>query len=279
MKTLKFLSLAVMALIVVSCGKSKSSEKEVVVTPADVEVSGDMSGCFKVVDREYKVIDDVLTVEVERTDAPLPFELGDRELLSFNTHTSKKNVKVGFGIEFLDEDGNILDKKVASSGSYSSEEPIELAKLSSGSKGSIRFSLYSTVQGVVKFRVTSAFEESDGDFSSSSSSSDDDDDSSDSETSSDLGSSSETEETSTADNSSSEDWDAMLDSYEKFVDSYIKYAKKAKEGDISALAEYPALLQEAQEYSEKLSAVQSELTSSQLSRYMKITTKLTEAVY
>ena len=103
-----------------------------------------------------------------------------------------------------------------------------------------------------------------------------------SSTSNDEGSSSSTSNdessSSTADDDSgSEDWDSILDSYENYVDKYISLAKKAASGDVNALSEYAELAKEAQELSSKLSKAQSELSSSQLSRYTKITQKMANA--
>ena len=75
----------------------------------------------------------------------------------------------------------------------------------------------------------------------------------------------------------SEDWDELLTSYEKYVDKYISYVKKAAKGDMTALAEYPSLMEKAQEFSEKMQNAQSNMSASQWSRYMKITTKMTKA--
>ena len=77
--------------------------------------------------------------------------------------------------------------------------------------------------------------------------------------------------------SSSEDWDALLDSYDEYVTKYISYMKKAANGDMSALSEYPALLEKAQEFSEKMENAQGEMTSAQWSRYTKITKKMSPA--
>lgn len=77
--------------------------------------------------------------------------------------------------------------------------------------------------------------------------------------------------------SSSEDWDALLNSYEEYVDKYITYAKKAAQGDMSALAEYPALMSKAQEFSTKISSATSEMSASQLARYTQITQKMADA--
>ena len=77
--------------------------------------------------------------------------------------------------------------------------------------------------------------------------------------------------------SSSQDWDAMLDSYEEYVDNYISLLKKAANGDRSAMAEYPALLQQAEEFGDKLSGAKGNLTASQAARYSKIQMKMLKA--
>ena len=68
----------------------------------------------------------------------------------------------------------------------------------------------------------------------------------------------------------------MLDSYEKYVNKYVSLMKKANAGDMSAMSEYPSMLQEAQELSEKLSNAQGELSSAQWARYMRITAKMSK---
>ena len=74
------------------------------------------------------------------------------------------------------------------------------------------------------------------------------------------------------------DWNELLDSYEQYVDQYISYAKKAAKGDMDALAEYPSLMQKAQEFSEKMEGAQGNMSESQWARYMKITNKMTKAL-
>ena len=77
--------------------------------------------------------------------------------------------------------------------------------------------------------------------------------------------------------SSSEDWDELLESYEEYVDKYISYIKKASNGDMDALSEYPALLKKAQEFSDKMKNAQSDMSASQWAKYNKITMKMLEA--
>lgn len=84
------------------------------------------------------------------------------------------------------------------------------------------------------------------------------------------------EETSTT-SSASNDFDEVLDSYEEYVDQYVSYMKKAANGDMSALTEYPALMEKAQEVSKKLEDSKDEMSAAQASRYMQITNKMTAA--
>lgn len=77
--------------------------------------------------------------------------------------------------------------------------------------------------------------------------------------------------------SGSEDWDALLTSYENYVDKYISYVKKAAKGDMTALAEYPSLMEKAQDFSDKLQRAQGDLSASQWARYNKITMKMMKA--
>ena len=73
---------------------------------------------------------------------------------------------------------------------------------------------------------------------------------------------------------SSDDWDAALDEYERYVDSYLKFYKKAMAGDANAMTEYADYLQRTQKLTEKFSAVEKELTPKQYSRFMELQTKM-----
>lgn len=77
--------------------------------------------------------------------------------------------------------------------------------------------------------------------------------------------------------SSSADWDDVLDSYENYVDKYITLAKKVAAGDMSAMAEYTSLMEEAQELGERLDGAKGEMSASQMARYNKITMKMATA--
>ena len=70
--------------------------------------------------------------------------------------------------------------------------------------------------------------------------------------------------------------DELLDAYEKYSNDYIKYMKRAVNGDMSALQEYPKLLEDAQVYGDKLEKCRDMMTPAQWKRYSKITTRMLE---
>ena len=117
----------------------------------------------------------------------------------------------------------------------------------------------------MEFTISSAFElcEKSGDSSDNYSDDDDDDDDDDNMTSS----------------KSSTNWDAVLNEYESYVNQYIALMKKAQNGDMSAMSDYAKMLEKAERLSDKLDNAEDEMTSTQLSRYMKITNKMANAAF
>ena len=87
----------------------------------------------------------------------------------------------------------------------------------------------------------------------------------------------ENETSLSASSSDSEDFDAVLESYEEYVDQYIVLMKKAAKGDMSAMSEYPTLMEKAQELGEKMENAKGDMSASQLAKYQKITMKMAEA--
>lgn len=291
---------AMLFLLAASCGKKQNSndgQNDVIeLKPASIEISGEMEGCFTVIDRNYKVkfedfVGGVLTVELVRTDNPLPFSNDDRELYSYSSYSASPYVQVGFGIDLLDEDGNIIDKTSASasglSGPYSPDECVELVKLSEGKTGTIRFSISEDAKEVTSFRITSAFQYGGGSGNSSEPevytineeegnlSSDDsyveviEMDDMDDDISNNLSSGSK----------GTQNWDSLLDSYEKFANRYVDFYKKVKDGTITITSpEYAEYMQEAAEFAEKAQNAKGTMNAKQLARYNKITMKLASAI-
>ena len=91
------------------------------------------------------------------------------------------------------------------------------------------------------------------------------------------GTTTEDEDIADSSSASSQDWDAMLDSYEEYVDKCISIAKKMAEGDMTAMTEYPALMSKAQEFCDKMENAKGSMSASQLARYTKLTEKMLKA--
>ena len=75
----------------------------------------------------------------------------------------------------------------------------------------------------------------------------------------------------------SEDWNAVLDAYEKYVDQYIRMMERVNKGDDTAIAEYPGLLAKAEELQKKMENAKGEMTSTQIARLNKIQQKMLDA--
>ena len=256
MKTFKYLTIAIVAICLASCGGSKSDDTFDVVVD-NTTIGGKLSKYFSLADKTYKYnkgIIDKVTVELTCIE-PLP-----------------ENLKAYIGVEVLDEDGTVISAGKPDAWSFNDYEVLRQA--SPGQTVTIEIENHQNVgeEKPAKIRLSSIVEEDDDSTSSSYSSDSDDDDSSlDDDDSSD-------DDSDTASSSSgSQDWDALLNSYEQYVDKYISYMKKAAKGDMSALSEYPALMEKAQEFSEKMENAQGDMSASQWARYMKITTKMTTA--
>ena len=72
------------------------------------------------------------------------------------------------------------------------------------------------------------------------------------------------------------DWNKLMDSYEQYVMSTFHSKKNAKD-DMEALAEYPLLMQKAQEFSERMEGAKGSMSESQWARYSQINTKMLKA--
>ncbi len=162
MKT-KLLSMLFAAVLLTGCGGESKKEATVEEEPtklsaAQTELKGDLKGCYEVVEKEYKLkyesyYGDIISVELKRTDKALPFDADKVDVFS-NESSTDKTMLVGFGIEFLDEDGDVLDVIQPSDWSYSSKDVISLFGLQTDDTGIIRWKVDKDIKPV-KFRITS----------------------------------------------------------------------------------------------------------------------------
>lgn len=279
MKTIKFLAIAAVAAVFAftSCsGGNGGKIAEVDVTVDNTTIGGKLSQYFTLEDKPYKLrprdldFDGLYEVPVElKCIEPLP-----------------EDQRAKISLDILDQDGTIIS---AGNGRIGDSDNDKLRQASPGQTViiTILFDCDKDVyEKAVKIRLSSIVKEVEEETSSSSSVSSGEnsaasnnaasnDATSNSAASSSLGEVSESVKSSSS--SGSQDWNALLNSYEQYVDKYISFAKKAANGDMSAMSEYPALMEKAREFSNKLSGAQGEMSASQWARYMKITSKMTQA--
>ncbi|MDY3548995.1 hypothetical protein PG291_10330 [Riemerella anatipestifer] len=251
------------ALMMLSCSKNKKSE-ELTIKPKTTQIKGDLGDYFEVVEKEYKIpieegfLNQIITVEVRRKDVDFPFDVD--KINPFGTDGGEE-YHVGFGIEFLGDNGPIDVKNATEGGMggpYSSEDVSSLFKLKKGESGYIRWTV-DKIDGLKNFQITSALEKSGSSNSLSSNS----------------------EYSDSIDNFSAgdSDIDKMLDDYERYVDQYIVYIQKASQGDMTALSEYPSLMEKAQELQGSLERAQNNnnFSAGQMKRMVAIQQKMTNA--
>ena len=256
MKTIKFYLFAAIAILLVACKGGDT------VTPVSEKIQGPLGEYFEVVSRDYKAIDGKVSIEIKRIKEglPAPWEEG-MEVGSDGGYCEPL-----FYIEFQDGDGNVTSKE-ATALIFDDDELKAVVALGVGDIATITFR-YNKEEGASQFKVTSTFEVHPKEDSTSE----------ESNGSSDSGvtSTASDDDSSTA-SSGSEDWDALLSSYEQYVDQYIKLMKKASNGDASAMTEYASFLEKAQEVSNKMSGAKGSMSASQWAKYMKITNKMASA--
>ena len=87
----------------------------------------------------------------------------------------------------------------------------------------------------------------------------------------------ETEDVIDSPSTSDIDFDEFLTAYENYINKYIAIMQKAKNGDYSAMTEAATLMQDAQEYGEKLQKMSGSLTSAQIAKFQNLQKKLISA--
>lgn len=142
--------------------KQEETKQEIVLKAAQTDLKGDLKGCFEVVDKNYRLKDngygsDVIVVELKRTAQALPFNRDDVTTFSEAKGATAENL-ADFGIEVLNADGDVIEKKVATESPCSSTEVMEVLKLLTDETATIEFSFYNSkeVKDGVSFRITSA---------------------------------------------------------------------------------------------------------------------------
>lgn len=149
-----------------SCGgggnNKDNSSNEPVLKASQTELKGDLKGCYEVVDKNYKLTTDGygydLVIELKRTSKELPCDR--KNIVNYgDAEESKADFCGGFGLEVLDENGDVIDKCSAKS-PYSRDEIDVALQLLPDETTTIRFCLYEKeVTNATSFRISSLVEE------------------------------------------------------------------------------------------------------------------------
>lgn len=275
MSKIKYFVMAVITLVMASCGGSEDSVK---FESDTIMYNGEPT---------LEIVDATLTMESTECRSGAVTFTEDRPVLRVTFKVVKKveeKVIRGYlSFQAYDADGSRLKNLKFSAGDIEQEKKLgELLNKEVGTTETIKFGpnkrgeryMNFEVEKLdmfkVKYELSLYTQQNEDDYNNkylSTSSSDD----------KEVDSSESGDEEVDSSKSDDENWDATLDSYEKYVNDYISLMKKAKNGDMDALSEYPSILENAQKLSEKLQNAKGSMSSSQLSRYVKITNKMTQA--
>jgi hypothetical protein len=244
-------------LLLTSCGEKTIQEKTI--KASNISVSGEGSSYVKVVDGDYtlKVVDDKIVI-------PVKFEL-------IKKYEGKDGEFGSLSLIPLDKSGVAvpdigLDLSPATMSDW--DKIKDLLKSEVGKTVIISFEWNYFSKKDVQARImkeTENFEITRADFTGGNSE--------------EVSENSSTEDTESTVSSGNEDWDKALEDYENYVDEYIKFLKKANKGDMTAMTQYPALMQKAQEMEKSLGSAQADndLSPEQIEKMMNIQTKMMKA--
>ncbi len=134
-------AIAALGIAMLSCNSKKGT-----IIPSTTSISGDLDGCFEVIDREYSA-ESFWSIEVKRTDKELPADLRDIDFKDIGTYQNDEvRCHVGFGIDMFDEKGNVVyttrPDRYLDDYNY---DAVELLKLKEGETGYLRWSYVSNI--------------------------------------------------------------------------------------------------------------------------------------
>ncbi len=240
------------------------------IKPGSTSLQGDLATYYEVVDKEYTFIG-YGDITIDFKKVKDGLPAPWHSSMKYGPYSDPTYYQLKFTITFLDENGNILEEKEL--GSEASEK---LANLQNGDSTKVVLSWIgkSARRKAKTFTVTGTFERGEQSrFSSSSESTEP------STEMADAISEISTEE-STEDNSSSssEDYDAVLDEYEEYTNKLLSMLKKVEAGDMSAYADYMGLVESRTSLDKKLANAKKEMTTAQAARFLRIQAKYLKAI-
>jgi len=244
----------VLSLVLFSCSSENKS-----ITPKSSDIKGELGEYYEVVNKDYlinkKENEAEIIVEIKKKSTELPYS----SISAINTGQSTDYL-AGLGIELFDNDNPILIREASDYFYMPSESINNLLKLKSGETAFLTWSIPTeNIDKFNNFQITSSITKQN--------------------ITSNEDSNSEYISEKPEQSNKNQNWDEFLNEYEEYVDEYLQLMTKAKKGDMSALEHYPSLLEKAEKMDKNLLKAQSnnELSSKQISKMMKIQTKLLNA--
>ena len=244
MKISKIAVVMLMMLIITACGKKQEMPESL--SPKTTTIDGNMGEYYEVVEGSY---------DLDKYSSEFNFDVKCIKNTPEVSYT-----KLGVGYEIYDEDGKVLDRQNATLEDLHPLRPHEFLALKEGDMCKVKVYLTGwpdKLKGAKTFKITinSRVEEGVNDICN---------DTPDDET--------------TVASSSSNNWDSVLDEYEKYCNKLASMSKKVMAGDLSAMGEYSSALEQAQSLSDKLENAQGEMTSAQIARLNKIAAKMAQSM-
>lgn len=238
--------------------------------PGRTSLQGDLATYYEVVDKEYTFIG-YGDITIDFKKVKDGLPAPWHSSMKYGPYCDTTYYQLKFKITFLDENGNILEEKELD------DEALEkLANLQNGDSTKVVLSWIgkSTRKKAKTFTVTGAFERGEQSrFSSSSESTEPSTEMTD--TISEISTEEATEDNSS---SSSEDYDAVLDEYEEYTNKLLSMLKKVEAGDMSAYADYMGLVESRTSLDKKLANAKKEMTTAQVARFLRIQAKYLKAL-
>ena len=258
-KKIKLAGISLIAvMLLASC--SEGSNEPAKVKPEKTKISGALSDYLEVVDGEYEIVDDWggnLNIKIMKIKE-FPENLLKNKEFDLTASVLQENGMPISGTKDFELDYKSKDKIISLLKGNSEEEIVLLKTLLTG------YNQKEHAEKSKKFSVSSIIKEKKKNSSTTSSLP---------TSSSGKSYSNSSSETST----SNEDWDKVLKSYENYIDQYIKLMKKAQKGDMSVMTEYAEMMEKANDLSKKMNNAGDDLSASQMSKFMKLQTKLASA--
>ena len=126
------------------------------------KVSEDTGIPTEVVDKAYEVKFDrgekIITIEIKRTDAELPYDREDFDIYA-NKGDNPKSKVAGFGIELLDSTGNVVKQISPSESSLYKDAMIAALRLLPGETGTVSWGTFDNWDWkIAGFRILSSVE-------------------------------------------------------------------------------------------------------------------------